>query len=502
MNRLLIADDEQDERAGIRFLLNRCGFEFEIEEAVDGKEALEKLKEKPADILLTDVKMPFMNGIELATEARTLLPGIQIIFFSGYDDFEYVRRALSLQAVDYILKPVNPAEFEKVIALVVDRIRQEEEADSHFRRFHQTYVLSRLLNQVPLDKLRQEYKAEQLTFLEQYRRLILMEFDGDFFGKDVVDVQAFAGMFGEMLSCDYDFLDVNPSQGVFYLENSPREDGFWREAARCIHLAVKKEYNRTCYLAVSREIGGPEQIGRAYAEAENCLEERFFYRDAYVYPLDMAKQQETGAAVNDGDVLQMIEKDLTCRDGYSLHKDMEILLDKCRNNGFQSYIYTRFVCSSLLKSLFSHIPDSESRLADMVERIYSKGSFTELEGMLWQVEAELEAQFKQGEDAPKHTISLVEQYIREHYEEVLSLDILAEKVYLTPHYLSSIFIQEKGIGISKYIKNVRMEKARELLLGTNMKISDICEKVGYTNLSYFCRSFRNEYGMTPDQYRR
>ena len=98
--------------------------------------------------------------------------------------------------------------------------------------------------------------------------------------------------------------------------------------------------------------------------------------------------------------------------------------------------------------------------------------------------------------------SLVEQYIRAHYEEPLSLDLLAEKVYLTPHYLSSIFIQEKGIGINKYIKNLRMEKARELLTGTNMKISEICERVGYSNLSYFCRTFRNEFGMTPEQYRR
>ena len=96
----------------------------------------------------------------------------------------------------------------------------------------------------------------------------------------------------------------------------------------------------------------------------------------------------------------------------------------------------------------------------------------------------------------------MEQYIRAHYEEPLSLDLLAEKVYLTPHYLSSIFIQEKGIGINKYIKNLRMEKARELLTGTNMKISEICERVGYSNLSYFCRTFRNEFGMTPEQYRR
>lgn len=83
----------------------------------------------------------------------------------------------------------------------------------------------------------------------------------------------------------------------------------------------------------------------------------------------------------------------------------------------------------------------------------------------------------------------------------LSLDILADKVYLTSHYLSSMFNREKGIGINRYIKNVRMEKARELLLDTNMKINDICKAVGYSNLSYFCKAFRNEHGMTPEKYR-
>lgn len=104
-------------------------------------------------------------------------------------------------------------------------------------------------------------------------------------------------------------------------------------------------------------------------------------------------------------------------------------------------------------------------------------------------------------DSPNRVISMVEQYIQKNYMKELSLDILADKVYLTPHYLSSIFSREKGIGINKYIKNVRMEKARELLLDTNMKISDICKLSGYSNLSYFCKAFRNEYGVTPEKYR-
>jgi len=502
MYRFMIADDEDEERRGIQFLLNRSGFSFEFVEAVDGREALMELQKQPADILFTDVKMPFMDGIELATEARKLYPDIQIIFFSGYDDFEFVKRALSLQAVDYILKPVNPSELEKIITMVVERMGKERKESSLNRQFHKNYVLSRLLSQVPFGKLSQEYDRERLRFLEDYTRLILMEFDEDFFGVEAADMRTFAGLFKGVIPFDYDFLDLTPSQGIFFLKSVSREDDYVKEVARCIHLEVEKEYKKSCYLSVSRKIAGPEDIGRAYESAESALEERFFYKESYVYPLSEKKQPENRPVVNDGRIPQVIEKDVACHDVYSLKKDMSILLDQCRSNSFQSYIYTRFICANLLQILFQDIPDSGLKLAGMVEDIYSCTSFDDLEKILWSAVEELEAQLTPEKDSPKHTVALVEQYIREHYQDVLSLDILAEKVYLTPHYLSSIFIQEKGIGINKYIKNARMEKARELLLSTNMKISDVCEQVGYSNLSYFCRSFRNEYGVTPDQYRR
>lgn len=505
MYRLMIADDEDEERRGIQFLLRRSGFTFEIAEAVNGLEALEALKSYPADILFTDVKMPFLDGIELATEAKRLYPNIQIIFFSGYDDFEYVRRALSLQAVDYILKPVNPSELDRIISLVLERMkRMEREAaeDGHKRRFYKNYVVSKLLNQVPYKTLRQEYEEESLQFLADYQRLILIEFDEDFFGNKAVEMRKFADQFKDVIPCGYDFLDITPSQGIFLLKGIRMEEAYVKELGKCIHLELETVYGKLCYLAVSPQIERPEDIGKAYGTAEAYLEERFFYRDTYIYPLDGRKQKESMPVFNDNQFLLEIEKDVSCQDISRVRKDMSILLDQCRNNGYKSYIYTRFICSNLLKILFKDMAGGGERLAGMVERIYSCTSFDELEAILWSAADDLEAQIKPEEDPSEHTIALVELYIKKHYKEILSLDVLAEKVYLTPHYLSSIFIQEKGIGINKYIKNVRMEKARELLLGTNMKISDISEQVGYSNLSYFCRSFRNEYGMTPDQYRR
>ena len=111
------------------------------------------------------------------------------------------------------------------------------------------------------------------------------------------------------------------------------------------------------------------------------------------------------------------------------------------------------------------------------------------------------AQLEAGQQAQSHAVVLAKQYIHKHYGESLSLNTLAEKVHLSPRYLSSLFVEEEGIGINRYIKKVRMQKARELLLGTNMKVSEICVKVGYSNLSYFCKSFQDDFGVTPDKFR-
>jgi len=501
MFRLMIADDEDAERMGIRFLLDKFGFEFDIREATNGQEALARLSESPADILMTDVKMPFLSGIELAARVREEFPDMQIIFFSGYDDFEYVKQALSLQAVDYILKPVDPAEFQRVIGQVRERLSRERETESQNVAFLKNYVVARLLNQVAYEKLCQEYEEGRLRFLEEYRRLIVMEFEEDVFGNEISDMRAFYRMFKGVIAGGFDFLDLTPSQGVFLLKGPEAGDERLRELAKCIHLVVEKEICKKCYLAVSGPIGCGKELGNAYRKAEKSLEERFFHQNRYVYPCRQKARQGMPEA-GDGQLLQAVEKDVPCHDGYSLRRNMENLMEVCRNNGFQSYIYTCFVCASLMKILAKGLPDGGGRLAGLVEQVYSCSNFAGVEEVIWQVVEELEQMFRMAEDSPKRTIALTEQYIQEHYREALSLDLLAEKAFRTPHYLSSIFIQEKGVGINKYIKNVRMEKARELLMGTNMKISEICEQVGYGSVSYFCRSFRNEYGVTPEQYRR
>lgn len=501
MYRMMIVDDEDQERFGIQYLLKKTGIEFYCIEAENGMEALEKLKENTVDILLTDVKMPFLDGLELAKIVRERFPKMQIIFFSGYDDFTYVKQALSIQAVDYILKPVNPSEFQKVITLVVERVEKEKTMHQHTQQFQRVYALTRLLNKIPYEKLKSEYPQNELEFLEDYKRMILLEFEEDFFGKEVEDIQELKERFHDIISVPYELTDLNPVQGVLMIGGEKKDLFFFRETAKRICAQIQKEYGILCFIAISPEICAPEQIGTVYQQTEGYLEERFFHKDTYIYPIQTNENDEEVHSANISNFLNSIEEDIRFRDAFSLRKNVEIILERCRDNEFKSYIYTRFICANLLKVLYQGIPGQQEQLSVKVEELYRYHHFSEIEESLRETMEQVVRNLNLREDSSKHMIAIVEKYIHEHYKDVLSLDILADKVFLTPHYLSSIFRQEKGIGFNKYIKKVRMDKAEELLKTTNMKISDICKAVGYTNLSYFCKTFRNEYGVTPEKYR-
>lgn len=124
---ILIVDDEKLERNGIKFLLKREKEEFTILEAENGKAALGILMEKKADVLFSDIKMPYMNGLELTEKAREIYPDLEIVIFSGYNDFTYARDALRFGVVDYVLKPVDPSEFHKTFERVRGKIEDRLE---------------------------------------------------------------------------------------------------------------------------------------------------------------------------------------------------------------------------------------------------------------------------------------------------------------------------------------------------------------------------------------
>ena len=159
MYKILIVDDEKIERNGIRFLLKKLNLEFEIAEAVNGVDALEKLEKEDFDILLTDVKMPFMDGIELIDHVVKEKTKLRTVIFSGCNEFAYAKKAIRLGVIDYILKPVDPNEFKNTLNKVVNELEEAKASDelkNKSMEFLYEHALYMLLNGTDVTKLRQE----------------------------------------------------------------------------------------------------------------------------------------------------------------------------------------------------------------------------------------------------------------------------------------------------------------------------------------------------------
>ena len=507
MYRILIVDDEKDERNVIRFLLNKYNFQLVIDEASNGKEALSLLESQPVDILFTDVRMPFVDGIELATKAKELYPNLHIIFFSGHDDFYYAKKAISLGAVDYILKPVIPGEFQNTISSVLQNIqkqKKEHEQRKANTEFLKTHVLYRLINKTPIDLLKNEHPTMNFDFLDHYSSLMLMQFEEPFFDRlpKEVDTFFFYNQIKKMIP-DYpcDFVNLNPFQILLLFGKTDRYMDY-NDIAIKIQKQVRLEYGINSYISVSNKYLSPSELPKIYDELEQYLEDRFFYSDTYIYPIDSSIEENKEYLEQDEHILQRIQSAIQLVDIVTFRQNMKHLFQKYQAKQEFSHIYVRYFFSKLFQTLCHELPHYNKELINKkLESIFSCQHFSEIETILVDVQDEVIKKLEEKERSPKHVIHLVQQYITEHYGDDLSLNLLAEKVYLSPSYLSEIFIKETGCGINKYIKNLRMEKAKDLLYDTNMKITDICIHVGYHNLSYFVRSFREHFGSSPEKYR-
>ena len=213
---ILIVDDEKLERNGIKFLLNREKEEFRILEAENGKDALGVLSSNHVDILFSDVKMPYMNGLELVQQVRERCGDMEIVIFSGYNDFSYAREALRYGVVDYVLKPVDPAEFSKTLQRVMDNIRMRE-AEEEQRTLQKDYLIKYFLidylytgdtdNAAKLEKL----LGDGGHILDRCVRMILVSAASGFFE---TEEEHFTGTLREQLQREFYYINLNSNESL------------------------------------------------------------------------------------------------------------------------------------------------------------------------------------------------------------------------------------------------------------------------------------------------
>ena len=248
---ILIVDDEKLERNGIKFLLKREQEEFNILEAGNGKDALGVLATHHVDILFSDVKMPYMNGLELARQVKEMYPDMELVIFSGYNDFSYAREALRYGVVDYVLKPVDPDEFKKTL----DRVRKNicvrmEEKQKQERRtdYLMKYFLIEYLYKGTGETEERLMKfADADSFLCRSVRMILV---GAANGLFETEEEHFISSLREQLQREFYYINLNSNESLLLFTEKYTD---YKTLAESMYIFFQKQYDSECYFAGTDE---------------------------------------------------------------------------------------------------------------------------------------------------------------------------------------------------------------------------------------------------------
>lgn len=500
MYSVLVADDEKIGRQGVHFLLNQMDEELDIIEAKNGKEALDYIENHHLDILLTDIKMPFLDGIELIKEAIKIQPELKIAIFSGYSDFDYAKKALSLGVLEYILKPVNPEEFKATVKKIIDQVNESKEASlskAHHEELLKEHILYNLVNGNSDEQIEKQIQRGSLDdYIGHYKRIMMLSSPDNFFS----EAETIKEDLIKEIPLAFDYLNLNLNESLlFFEENDPDKMG---AIAKSIYNMIQIRYNKKIYIGVTDTLENYEQIQEKEGILEDLLEGMYYHPEKHIY-YEYAKEETEVKPFKDIEELtNSVKHDIKMKDIDSIKEDFNAFYAMYSSQSDYSNDYVKFMFSGMIKDIYGVLTNTnEKDLDDMIVKFYRTSDFKSLKKILDEFLSLLEEEFKKSESLSHKEIEDVIRYIYNNYNLDLSVDSLADQVCLAPSYLSHIFKKETGENLGKFIKRVRMEKAKDMLENTHEKIVSVSVAVGYANVSYFCQSFREYYGISPQKFR-
>ncbi|XID93035.1 response regulator [Paenibacillaceae bacterium WGS1546] len=515
---LLIVDDEKIERNGIKLLIGKYALPFEVREAAGGEEAYEWLQRNSADILLTDIKMRRMDGLELAGKAKELHPDLHVVIFSAFGEFEYAKQALSVGAFHYLLKPIDIGEFLSVMGKVreswteVQAVRErEKQRESLYRQC------------VAFEKMR--FWTSRLSGSEtgvypetggepDSVQLVLIETSRAVFGSRWEEAEDAVWEAADRAAAEFDTVPLNERQLLVILKRSKlRRSGertnFNEAAAKRLAERMSERIDDRSWVVVGEPDVPVRDLQSQYEGMDAALDDKFFLGGSVIL-YGRAKEVTDGTAVGGGfcDSGEMTLERVVAsiREGRSdqAAAGLNALFERMRDSGY-SALYTKYAATQLLRAAHEargllHTEGFRVRM----EQLYRCGHLDELIDV---VRTALEAAWTSLPPAPDHRpvnrkiIADVLDYLHANYMNDIGLESAAHHIHYSPGYLSHLFKTSMNMNLMKYLTAYRMRKAAEMLSSTPMRVHEVGARVGYPNLSYFCLLFNNHYGMTPAKYR-
>ena len=499
---ILLVDDEKNERKGIEKLIQKNGYPFQVFQAENGIEALKVFKNRKIDILLTDIKMPFMDGMKLIKEVHKEGWDPVCIIYSAYGEFEYAQNAIALGVIQYLLKPIRLNEFKSLFEKVLNICQTRKEQETQNRAFKMQ------LETVEHIQLGREILRVLDAKDEKVSELLKNVLDG---GKAPVILSSYSYLFTkywenykeeikQIVSNAAIIINRNDTQTLILVPaDIMSTTAKAKKVCEDIIKMSKDRYRSELFIVVGKARNDIKQLRDQCNQMKEQLDYQFFVSESTYFLSD-----QTGFMRRESDMLSIyFKKILTCaklKDFQEMKQEYEKAFSYVENNVGFSSIYVKYNFSEVIKESCELLGHGK-RIMQVMEDIYGAYSIDQVRKAVYSLIDKISVLDIQDKDENR-LVQLTKQYIQENYWEItLSVSMIADELNISAAYLSTLFKKETGQTLIKYISWYRIEKAKELLKTTTMKVGDIAEKVGYVNASYFISLFRNNVGCSPAKYR-
>jgi len=529
MLRVLIVDDEPRHRRVLASVIESLRPEYEVLSAKNGKEALEIVDSRHIHIIITDIKMPGMDGLTFMDALGDRIKNMKVIILSGFASFEYAQKAMNLGASDFILKPFDVKNIDEVLKKVECEIMQEsiEEKEKEDLRKQLDEIMPEYLehrfNQwicgyikgLELSKLERlfPYKGAGAVLLLEISKCNKSEYSANEFDEINTNIKTWMtevlNPIGHTISF---FLENAENTMVTILDTNLNNFEITDNILKLLNELINNLI-RSYELDFTIGIGSVhENIFRnaikSFDNAKKALSLKFFNSRKKVLSYSDINLCHTRKKFLDYEQLEELKKSIRNCDSTK----MEILV----GNYFEELKSGNYLLPSQFIDLVIHT------VADVIKSIQSVTGedfyndfilekkdllkkcedYSSLKKEVINILNYIITQNNADSRGHKKIITICKKYIDEHYMDDLSLDYMSEKFNLNANYFSTFFKNNTGVKFTDYLQSIRMNKAKELLERTDLRIYEIAEKVGYHDVKYFIKVFKKEFNTSPDEYRR
>ena len=543
MLKIFLAEDEVVVRETIKRMIpwEELGFEL-VGEAADGEMALPLLIRQQPDLLITDIKMPFMDGLTLARLAKKEIPGLKVVILSGYDDFNYAKRAIGIGVEDYLLKPITKNALIERLSEIRSRYEHEKTQKEYYEKFQremQAYEKNssrdffEALVGGSMDMMEVYKRAEKLGLdivAEAYNVLIFtMNCDEDFSGQR----DEYSSWEAESLELLENFFAGHSSAMLFrsnifsygVLLKGQRET-IEENTRACVDeirkILSRQDGRREWFLAVGQSVERLSQIQKSYHTASRAFSQRYLYDENILYYDEMETMEHPGVQAETEDNAYLQKVDVNALNPAILQKFLSNGLQEETENFVKDYFYAigqepmeslvfrnyvilnvRFSVISFIKGLGCDTNEMESADTEEVLAESGKNMESAIAYAKKMISQAIEIRDQNSGNKNRSILKTAVDFIDSHYmDEEISLNTVANVANVSSNHFSALFSQNMGQTFIEYLTTLRMNKAKELLRCTGMRSSEIAGEIGYKDAHYFSYLFKKTQGMTPSDYRK